>query len=357
MVLLILRWVPPALTDIQLDVDLIHIPSHLISSFPPRPFPFRAFPPFFSPLFWQPQLYASLSPAAGPCEAPGSGTLSQQKASSVLDKISAIKHIPLRQYAGKWDNTVGQSSPKQMENALEKCGATNAELIWVDSTHIDMNIKPFTVDRLQWMLKQKRGNSGSNDGKDNNDKKQENKDDDKTKSNDTNLSPIANGKASTDIKQHNTDLKDKTDDDDTTTSPTVDFTSPAPSSSSSGSKTGSCKAKTRQRRKAAKRSLGEEGYAHPGPVRRGILPKPDNELQQNSSSSSRKVKRGLTLADIISNAESLKAKEKRDTQEEEEGVKIGKRTPLESLKAHAGNRRSHSGSSSLDPKLGRRASR
>ena len=31
-----------------------------------------------------------------------------------------MKNIPLRQYAGRWDNTVGQSSPKKMQEALDK---------------------------------------------------------------------------------------------------------------------------------------------------------------------------------------------------------------------------------------------
>jgi len=315
------------------------------------------------------QLYASLSPTAGPCEAPGSGTLSQQKANSVLDKISAIRNIPLRQYAGKWDNTVGQTSPKKMQEELKKCGASNAELIWIDGSHNDMSTKPFNVDRLEWMLRQKRGNSGSNDKdtpsyaperdenkedeKDDNDNKKEESKNDRIK---VDLSPSTDGKDSTAHKQFNTDLENKDKQDSTNENVKDDSTSssspasPPPSSnnnntassdssSSSPSSGGKCKAKRRQRKRstASKRSLGEEGYAHPGPVRRGILP-----MSESASSNSQTVKRGLTLAAIIN-----------DSQKE---MKVQKSTPLESLKAHAGSRRSHD-SLSTNVKLSRRASR
>lgn len=347
------------------------------------------------------QLYASLSPAAGPCEAPGSGTLSQQKANSVLDKISAIKNIPLRQYAGKWDNTVGQSSPKSMQDALQKCGASHAELIWVDGNHNDMSTRPFNVDRLEWMLRQKRGGGGGGtppsytpeehkeDEKKKDEEKHDNKDDnnqndgkksdngeDKSDRVKVDLSPIADNKSSTDHKQHNTDLEDNKKEEekpgndssssssDNSSSPVIDIATSSPSSDSFKPK--SCKATRRRQKKKramitaadyAKRSLGEEGYAHPGPVERGILPIPEGEEQLN-----KKVKRGLRLSDIISNTESLKVEKKDLKQQKEEEERnlmlMKKRTPLENLKAHAGNRRSTFGSaSSHGTKFGRRASR
>lgn len=262
-----------------------------------------------------------------------------------------------------------------MQEELQKCGASHAELIWVDGSHNDMSTKPFNVDRLEWMLRQKRGNSGGDDTppsyvpekEDKEEKKEEKKDGDKKEEakNDrakVDLSPSTDDKDSTAHKQFSTDLENKdkenssNNNDSSSSSPVsppsssdntnVPASSDSSPSSSSPPSSGKCKAKRRQRKRAAssKRSLGEEGYAHPGPVRRGVLPIPES-----SSSVSQTVKRGLSLAAIVNDAEEIKF-QKREAED------VQKRTPLQNLKAHAGSRRSHN-SWSTNVKVSRRASR
>lgn len=137
-----------------------------------------------------------------------------------------------------------------MQDELTKCGAKHAELIWVDGAHSDMSTKPFNVERLEWMLRQKRGGGGGDNdnastppaydrgdeeekenqeegkkGNDDNDNKGDDKKGDDKKKNDDDgedspsveveLSPSADGKDSTSHKQLNTDLEEgesKTDD-------------------------------------------------------------------------------------------------------------------------------------------------
>ena len=227
-----------------------------------------------------------------------------------------MKNIPLRQYAGRWDNTVGQSSPKKMQEALDKCGASNAKLIWVDGNHNDMSTKPFSVDRLEWMLQQRRGGGGNNnnDNVGNNDNKQVDKDE--KKENKEVLSPNDTGKGNNASEgRFNVDLGKGNNQQSEPSSSTPSNDSPAPSSdaapsasasaSPSPSKGGKCKRQHRSKKAKTKRSSNA-----------------------GTSASPQKVKRGLRLSDIIASTEK----------------KVEKRSPLESLKAHAGNRRSSHGS-------------
>ncbi|KAK9900772.1 alpha/beta-hydrolase [Cystobasidium minutum MCA 4210] len=310
----------------------------------------------------RPHLYASIANCAGPGEKPGAGTLSQQKASSVLDRVSNMKHIPVMQFAGRRDTTVGQSSPKEQQDALVKSGNVNPQLIWLDTDHHGMSTKPFEDMRMiNFFLNNRRNGAAAppksdehddkkddekkddekkEDEKKEDDKKDDGKKEDDKKQNDgrvkVDLKPVASA-TSLPHKQFNAEPPSgsKTEDDDTKATETS--TPSQVAKPSSGSNSGKClKKKVRRANKRAlsKRTLGEEGYAHPGPVRRGVYASAADKVEKRDGGR-------LTLAKIVQDVQDLKVK-----------IDIEKRsaTPLESLKAHAGSRRSHVSSD----KLGRR---
>jgi hypothetical protein len=161
---------------------------------------------------------------------------------------------------------------------------------------------------LEWMLKQRRG-GGTVENNDNNDNKQ-----DEEKPKKEVLNPDETGKGNNASEgRFNVDLGTGGNQESAPSSPSNESpssdASPAPSASASPSpsKGGVCKRRRRSKRNA-KRSIGA-----------------------STTSSKQNLKRGLTLAAIVASAE----KKVDDLQ---------KRTPLESLKAHAGNRRSLHGS-------------
>ena len=102
--------------------------------------------------------------AAGSAEVKGDGTLSQQKADSVFDKLSTIAKVnmPVRQFAGAYDNTAGQEGGKKTTNELVKLGDTNAKIAIVNTDHSGMSTQPFSADLLNWLLQQKRSGASSN---------------------------------------------------------------------------------------------------------------------------------------------------------------------------------------------------
>jgi len=82
-----------------------------------------------------PETWASIAPSAGGAEAAGDGTLSQQKADSVFDKLSNMASVPVWQFAGEWDSTAGTDSPKRTQDALAKAGDGNAKLSILKADH------------------------------------------------------------------------------------------------------------------------------------------------------------------------------------------------------------------------------
>lgn len=295
-----------------------------------------------------------------------------------------MKHIPVMQFAGRRDNTVGQSSPKEQQDALVKSGNVNPQLVWLDADHPKMSTMPFEDMRMiNFFLSNRRngaasgkGNDNNNNGKDNkgdDDKdekkevgKKENEDGEKKKEGgkSSSLSPIASDKDSGSHKQFNAELGDATKkedegvkkEDETAANEGEGQQEQAPSSASdqkSKPSSGKCTKKKIKRSKRAsaqltKRALGEEGFAHPGPVRRGAYsadsdrPKfsvpPRDAVDDDEKVVKRNVVNHLSLAQIIEHAG------------KKEEIKRSSVTPLESLKAHAESRRSHG---SIN-KLGRR---
>ena len=112
-----------------------------------------------------PEIVAAVAPSAGGAEYSGDGTLSQEKADPVADKLKNIVDLPIRQFAGKNDNTAGTDGPKKTQADLEKMGAKDSTLEIMDTDHAGLSTKPWTdTDVLSWFLKQSRmssNNSGS----------------------------------------------------------------------------------------------------------------------------------------------------------------------------------------------------
>lgn len=337
-------------------------------------------------LSFVPQLYAAFSNAAGPAEKPGAGTLSQQYATSVSDKFDRIKNLPVLQFAGLYDNTVGQSSPKEQQAAFDKVGNKNAKTIWLQADHNKMSTMPFEDMRMLNFFKSCRRNGGgaaSNDyapvaeekkgddkkneqgqeqkkgdadnKKSDEEQKKENKDEDKKVSSEKNLSPATSSGDSSSHKQFNAELDSPASQPQTEESKEREAVAsigetqaqtPAKTEAKAPS-SGHCKKRSaKKNQRMMRRSIGEEGYAHPGPIRRGIYTlTSEEEIIQRSSrpaleslphslaQEKKKTKRGLSLNDIIQNVDSLKKMEVN-------------RNALESLKAHAGSRRSLSHDSS-----------
>lgn len=279
-----------------------------------------------------------------------------------------MKHIPVMQFAGRRDNTVGQSSPKEQQDALVKSGNVNPQLVWLDADHPKMSTMPFEDMRMiNFFLSNRRNGAASSKGNDNNnhgndnkgddkdekkeDGKKENKDDEKKKEDgkSSNLSPIASDKDSGSHKQFNAELGDATNaeevkkGDESAANKGEGQQKQAPSSPSdqkSRPSSGKCTKKKIKRSKRAsaqltKRKMGEEGFAHPGPVRRGVY---SADSDRPELSKKRNVVNHLSLTQIIEHAE------------KKEDLKRSNATPLESLKAHAESRRSHGSAN----KLGRR---
>lgn len=251
-----------------------------------------------------------------------------------------MKHIPVMQFAGRRDNTVGQSSPKEQQDALVKSGNVNPQLIWLDADHPRMSTMPFEDMRMiNFFLSNRRNGAAKGNDNNNNGSDDQKEDDDKKKEDDksSNITPIASDKGSTAHKQFNAELgeakkeeevkkeepatkEEVKQEEQTPAAPSDAEPSKAPSSSS-----GKCtkkKSKRSKRSQLSKRTMGQEGYAHPGPVRRGVYSESD---RPELFASPRDV-------------------------EVDDNVKRSTTTPLGSLKAHAESRRSHG---SIN-KLGRR---
>lgn len=107
-----------------------------------------------------PEICAAVAPSAGGAEYPGDGTLTQEKADPVSDKLKNIVDLPIRQFAGKYDNTAGTDGPKKTQADLEKLGAKDSSLEIMDTDHAGLSTKPWTdTDVLSWFLKQSRSGS------------------------------------------------------------------------------------------------------------------------------------------------------------------------------------------------------
>lgn len=196
------------------------------------------------------------------------------------------------QFAGYSDTTAGGDPPKSTESELKKIGNNLASLVMESADHSGMSVLPFDTTLMNWMLKQKRSGSSSSSSSDTS----SNDDDDETEATSsksgisktrTSSSPSKTSSASQ--SQYTQDAQVKVVDD----SDSGSGSSSSGSSSSSGKKKCSSAAKARRRAKRAAMS----GYAHPGPVRRGIIPAPP------SSNTSPIKKRGLSLAAIIAASE------------------------------------------------------
>jgi len=108
-----------------------------------------------------PETWASIAPSAGGAEAAGDGTLSQQKADSVFDKLSNMASVPVWQFAGEWDSTAGTDSPKRTQDALAKAGDGNAKLSILKADHSALSTQPFNAELLKWFLSNSGKGSGS----------------------------------------------------------------------------------------------------------------------------------------------------------------------------------------------------
>lgn len=65
--------------------------------------------------------------------------------------------MPIRQFAGQYDNTAGTDGPKKTQADLEKMGAKDSTLEIMDTDHAGLSTKPWTdTDLLPWFLKQSR---------------------------------------------------------------------------------------------------------------------------------------------------------------------------------------------------------
>lgn len=280
------------------------------------------------------QLYASLAPSAGAAEKAGDGTLSQQKADSVFDKLDLIKDIPVMQFAGRSDSTAGGDSPKSTEAQLKKVGNDLASLVMESTDHSGMSIIPFDTTLMNWMLKQKKSGASSSVSSSEDDISSSNDDEDnestssKARITKTRSSSTSTKTSSAESSKYTQDTQVKVAD------------TGSSSSGSSGTTKKKCTSSAAARRRRAKRAaMLEEGYAfaHPGPVRRGIY----GNTPAPSPASMKK--RGLSLADIIISSEAHKAETEKK-----------KRSLEENVKAHANQARSAHNSPT---KFGRRLSR
>lgn len=225
--------------------------------------------------------------------------MSQQKADSVFDKLDLIKDIPVMQFAGSSDSTAGGDPPKSTEAQLKKIGNNLASLVMESTDHSGMSTIPFDTTLMNWMLKQKRNggsssssssstsdsdtttSSSSND----NEEEEEGSSSSKGSISKTRTSSSPSKTSSPSKSQYTQDAEVKVVDSDS-------------GSSSSGKK--KCSPATKARRRAKRAAmLANEGYAwaHPGPVRRGILAAPSAPV------TAQKQKRGLSLAAIIASSE------------------------------------------------------
>ena len=246
----------------------------------------------FATLHWpssHTQSFASFAPSAGAAEASGDGTLSQQKADSVFDKLSAMAGKPIWQFDGAWDTTAGTESPKRTQSKLQSLGDKNSKLTTIQCDHSGLSTKPFTVELMQWMKSQGGNGSGSSS---------------------------SSGSVSSDEDDEDEDEKvaDTTQDDTKVVNNGSSSGSSSSGSSSSGSSSGSsssgsssssgrprkCKVSSS---KKAKRSLGY-AMAHPGPVRRGIYSK--------EAASPPPKKRSLSLSAILASREKASKAVKRN---------------------------------------------
>jgi len=284
------------------------------------------------------QLYASLAPSAGAAEKAGDGTLTQQKADSVFDKLDLIKDIPVMQFAGSSDSTAGGDPPKSTEAQLKKIGNNLASLVMESTDHSGMSIIPFDTTLMNWMLKQKKSGASSSVSSSEDDISSSSSNDttsESTSSSSSKASITKTRSSSTSTKTSSAQSSKYTQD----TQVKVADTGSSSSGSSGTSKKKCTTSGSARRRRAKRAAMLEEGYAfaHPGPVRRG--------LYGNTAPSPVSIKkRGLSLADIIASSEAHKA----------ETEKKMKRSLEENVKAHANQARS---AHTSPTKFGRRLSK
>lgn len=289
-------------------------------------------------MFNRMQLYASLAPSAGAAEKAGDGTLSQQKADSVFDKLDLIKDIPVMQFAGSSDSTAGGDPPKSTEAQLKKIGNSLASLVMESTDHSGMSIIPFDTTLMNWMLKQKKSGSSSSSSSSVNDStsSNDNTESESTSSSKASISKTRSSSGSTKTASAGTSRQ-------TGQIKVVDTGSSGDSISNTGSGSSTsgkkkCTSSASARRRRAKRAaMQEEGYAfaHPGPVRRGVY--------ESTPSTPMIKKRGLTLADIIKSSSGKISNEKTKSLLEK------------NVKTHVNNNQARSHLSNT--KFGRRLSR